>query len=193
MSQRLTCAVMASTGLCDLENNNNDDLDKTKEASVAFSDIFAEEVFDEKRPLLRSLGCQDNRTLNFYLIDKVTQWSLLQHLGVLDSRSKNLEVLGSNSPDLPIAIIVSLLDEKVFAMEDDPADGLTLESLKSFVRTFHDNVNQLKVLKQSKVLQKDLNSEEVEKSNTAGGIREMNANNFAETIAIATQTTPGNN
>ena len=193
MSQRLTCAVMASTGLCDLENNNNDDLDKTKEAAAAFSDIFAEEVFDEKRPLLRSLGCQDNRTLNFYLIDKVTQWSLLQHLGVLDSRSKNLEELGSNSPDLPKAIIVSLLDEKVFAMEDDPADGLTLESLKSFVRTFHDNVNQLKVLKQSKVLQKDLNSEEVEKSNTAGGIREMNANNFAETIAIATQTTPGNN
>ena len=187
MSQRLTCAVMASTGLCDLENNNNDDLDKTKEAA----DIFAEEVFDEKRPLLRSLGCQDNRTLNFYLIDKVTQWSLLQHLGVLDSRSKNLEELGSNSDDLPKAIIVSLLDEKVFAIEDDPTDGLTLESLKSFVRTFHDNVNQLKVLKQSKVLQKDLSSEEAEKS--AGGIREMNANNFAETIAISTQTTPGTN
>ena len=116
----------------------------------------------------------------------------VQHLGVLDSRSKNLEAQGSNSPpDLPNAIIVSLLDEKVFAIDDDPADGLTLESLKSFVRTFHDNVNQLKVLKQSKVLQKDLSSEEAEKS--AGGIREMNANNFAETIAISTQTTPGTN
>ena len=76
MSQRLACAVMASTGLCDLENNNND-LDQKKEAAAA-SDIFAEEVFDEKRPLLWSLGCHDNRTLNFYLIDKVTQWSLLQ-------------------------------------------------------------------------------------------------------------------
>ena len=114
-------------------------------------------------------------------------------MGVLDSRSNNLEEQGSTSPpDLPNAIIVSLLDEKVFAIEDDPADGLTLESLKSFVRTFHDNVNQLKVLKQSKVLQKDLNSEEVEES-YAGGIREMNANNFAETIAISTQTTPGTN
>ena len=189
MSQRLTCAVMASTGLCDLENNNND-LDQKKEAAAAA--IFAEEVFDEKRPpLLWSLGCQDNRTLNFYLIDKVTQWSLLQHLGVLDSRSKSLEEQGSNSPDLPNAIIVSLLDEKVFAMEEDPTDGLTLESLKSFVRTFHDNVNQLKVLKQSKVLQKDLNIEEELEKSDAGGIREMNANNFAETIAIATQTTPG--
>ena len=83
------------------------------------------------------------------------------------------------------------MDEKVFALEDDPADGLTLESLKSFVRTFQDNVNQLKVLKQSKVLQKDLNSEEELEKSDAGGIREMNANNFAETIAIATQTTPG--
>ena len=31
-------------------------------------------------------------------------------------------------------------------------DLLSVESLESFVQTFHENVNQLKVLKQSKVL-----------------------------------------
>ena len=78
MSQRLTCAVMASaSGLCDLENNNDDLDQKKKEAEAA---IFAEKVSENEKisPLLSSLGCQDNRTLNFYLIDKVTQWSLLE-------------------------------------------------------------------------------------------------------------------
>ena len=73
MSQRLTCAVMASSS-CDVKS-----------------------VFDEHQPFVWSLSCRDNRTLNFYLVDKLTQWSFLQHLG-----------LHQEDQRLPNAIIISL-------------------------------------------------------------------------------------
>ena len=77
MSQRLNCAVMASSGLyCDDQQGQEDEQLRQHH-----------DVFDEHQPFVWSLSCQDNRTLNFYLMDKVTQWSLLPHLGLheLDS------------------------------------------------------------------------------------------------------------
>ena len=63
-------------------------------------------------------------------------------------------------------------------MEED----LSLENLEIFVKTFHYNLNQLKVLKQSKVLFEE---------QKISAIREINAGNFAETITHATETQPG--
>ena len=80
-------------------------------------------------------------------------------------------------------------------------DLLSVESLESFVQTFHENVNQLKVLKQSKVL--DEAEQKSAGMKTGGGavekteedddaITEVNVGNFAQTIAEATETRSGN-
>ena len=82
-------------------------------------------------------------------------------------------------------------------------DLLSVESLESFVQTFHENVNQLKVLKQSKVL--DEAEQKSAGMKTGGGavekkteedddaITEVNVGNFAQTIAEATETRSGTN
>ena len=80
MSQRLNCAVMASSGLyCD-------DQQGQEEEEVGDEQLRQHhDVFDEHQPaFVWSLSCRDNRTLNFYLMDKVTQWSFLPHLGLHD-------------------------------------------------------------------------------------------------------------
>ena len=75
MSQRLNCAVMATSGLyCDDQQGQEEDEQLRQH----------HDVFDEHQPFVWSLSCQDNRTLNFYLMDKVTQWSFLPHLGLHD-------------------------------------------------------------------------------------------------------------
>ena len=85
MSQRLNCAVMASSGLyCDDQQGQEEE----EGGEVGDEQLRQHhDVFDEHQPFVWSLSCQDNRTLNFYLMDKVTQWSLLPHLGLheLDS------------------------------------------------------------------------------------------------------------
>ena len=86
-------------------------------------------------------------------------------------------------------------------------DLLSVESLESFVQTFHENVNQLKVLKQSKVLDEAEAEQKSAGMKTGGGaveekteekeedddaITEVNVGNFAQTIAEATETRSGN-
>ena len=83
-------------------------------------------------------------------------------------------------------------------------DLLSVESLESFVQTFHENVNQLKVLKQSKVLDEEAEAEQKSAGMKTGGgavekteeeddaITEVNVGNFAQTIAEATETRSGN-
>ena len=82
-------------------------------------------------------------------------------------------------------------------------DLLSVESLESFVQTFHENVNQLKVLKQSKVLDEIEQAEQKSAGMKTGGgsvekteedddaITEVNVGNFAQTIAEATETRSG--
>ena len=81
-------------------------------------------------------------------------------------------------------------------------DLLSVESLESFVQTFHENVNQLKVLKQSKVLDEAEAEQKSAGMKTGGGaeekteedddaITEVNVGNFAQTIAEATETRSG--
>ena len=50
-------------------------------------DLKEVNVFDEHEPFVWGLGCRDNRSLNFYVLDFVTQWSLVQKLD-LDSLDK---------------------------------------------------------------------------------------------------------
>ena len=50
-------------------------------------DLKEVSVFDEHEPFVWGLGCRDNRSLNFYVLDFVTQWSLVQKLD-LDSLDK---------------------------------------------------------------------------------------------------------
>ena len=87
-------------------------------------------------------------------------------------------------------------------------DLLSVESLESFVQTFHENVNQLKVLKQSKVLDEAEAEQKSAGMKTGGGaveekteeeeeedddaITEVIVGNFAQTIAEATETRSGN-
>ena len=93
----------------------------------------------------------------------------------------SLKLLSTNQLNANFTFTLLFPDEKVYVMEEEKA--LSLESLETFVRTFHDNVNQLKVLKQSKVLAK--------KEQSSAAIQEVNAGNFAETIAQATENKPG--
>ena len=82
MSQRLNCAVMASSGLyCDDQQGQEEEGQQEGDEQLRQQH---HDVFDEHQPLLWSLSCRDNRTLNFYLMDKVTQWSFLPHLGLHD-------------------------------------------------------------------------------------------------------------
>ena len=80
MSQRLNCAVMASSGLyCDDQQGQEEEEVRDEQLRQHH------DVFDEHQPaFVWSLSCRDNRTLNFYLMDKVTQWSFLPHLGLHD-------------------------------------------------------------------------------------------------------------
>ena len=54
----------------------NDNADKVEDNC----DLKEVNVFDEHEPFVWGLGCRDNRSLNFYVLDLVTQWSLVQKL-----------------------------------------------------------------------------------------------------------------
>lgn len=99
-------------------------------------------TFDEHDPSVWGLGCRDNRTLNLYVLDLVTQWSLVQKLGLAFE---------------PKAVIVSLQDDKIFVMEEE----LSSWSLAKFVRTFHEDPESLKLLK----LSSSTSSEAIEEIN----------------------------
>ena len=68
---------MASTASPTASNDDEEAEDNCDQKEV-------KEVFDEHEPFVWGLGCRDNRSLNFYVLDFVTQWSLVQKLD-LDS------------------------------------------------------------------------------------------------------------
>ena len=97
MSERLDCSLMASTASvlnCDLKE---------------VFDEYYEDVEAAEAPFVWGLGCRDNRTLNFYILDNLTQWSLRQKLGLEDSLG------GHQHKDQ--ALILSLNEEKIYKME----------------------------------------------------------------------------
>ena len=93
MSERLDCSLMASTASvlnCDLKD---------------VFDEYYEDSEKEEDSFVWGLGCRDNRTLNFYVLDSLTQWSLRQKLGLEDAEDKEQ------------ALILSLNEEKIYKME----------------------------------------------------------------------------
>ena len=63
-------------------------------------------------------------------------------------------------------------------------DLLSVESLESFVQTFHENVNQLKVLKQSKVLD-EIEQAEQKSAGMKTGTGEDTVSHFIQNIAFS--------
>lgn len=147
MARRLDCAMMASLAPTQCNEQPSFDL-----------------VFDEHDPSVWGLGCRDNRTLNLYVLDLITQWSLVQKLG-----------LGQHEPN---AIIVSLHDDKIFVMNEE----LSSKSLAKFVRAFHEDPESLKLLKLSSSISSSSASSEA--------IEEINADNFANKL-LSFRTEPG--
>merc|ERR1712020_315973 len=94
-------------------------------AAAAGEDYCDLKIFDEDQPFVWGLGCRDNRSLNFYILDSVTQWSLLHKLGLDSRRPADHKV--------PKAVIISLNDDKIFAMDQE----LTSQNLQNFVQAFH--------------------------------------------------------
>lgn len=125
---------------------------------------FVDLVFDEHDPSVWGLGCQDNRTLNLYVLDLTTQWSLVQKLGLRHEHQ---------------ALIVSLHEDKILAMNH--GQDLNSKNLAKFVRAFHEDPDALKLLK--------LSSTTSEQSD-ATSIEEINADNFANKL-LSVRTEPG--
>merc|ERR1740129_1021520 len=124
MAQRLDCSLMASTASNDDEAEAEDNCDQKE----------VKEVFDEHEPFVWGLGCRDNRSLNFYVLDFVTQWSLVQKLD-LGGRAEAGGYGSGHHKVLPKAVIISLNDDKIFAMGKE----LSSPNLENFLRTFHDS------------------------------------------------------
>jgi len=82
---------------------------------------------------VEGLACADNRTLNFYLFDSVTQYSLARRLGL------DLNAHGT------AAVIVDVHGEVAHVLDGD----VTASSLESFIRDFHLNRKNLKRLRLS--------------------------------------------
>ena len=179
-------------------------------------DLKEVNVFDEHEPFVWGLGCQDNRSLNFYVLDLVTQWSLVQKLDLEG------QLGGRSSPGhhrvLPKAVIISLNDDKIFAMDQE----LSSSNLENFLRTFHDSSREqsqvdpgeaasaaseateagsedastvsatkggLRQLKLSKAISEE--RPQAEAKSTMTSIEEIHAGNFAERLMRSPRNVPG--
>ena len=160
MSERLDCSLMASTARdsqnCDLK----DVFDEYSSSNSGYSEKEAE------APFVWGLGCRDNRTLNFYVLDSLTQWSLRQKLGLDDGKQQEADKEGQ-------ALILSLNEEKIYKMES----RLNKRNLEDFIIAFHQDPNSLSTLKMksSKSSQNSSNIHQVE-------IEEIHAGNFVERL-----------
>jgi hypothetical protein len=83
---------------------------------------------------LDGLGCEDNKTLNFYTLDESTQSFLAQSLGVDLSQTKE-----------PTLILVSPELESSFRMESN----FNLETISDFVHQFHRRKDSLRRIQRS--------------------------------------------
>ena len=216
MAQRLDCSLMASTGSSPATstasaNDSADDYNDVEDNC----DLKEVSVFDEHEPFVWGLGCQDNRSLNFYVLDLVTQWSLVQKLDLEG------QLGGRSSPGhhrvLPKAVIISLNDDKIFAMDQE----LSSSNLENFLRTFHDSSREqsqvdpgeaasaaseateagsedaaasatkggLRQLKLSKAISEE--RPQAEAKSTMTSIEEIHAGNFAERLMRSPRNVPG--
>ena len=160
MSERLDCSLMASTAR-DSQNCDLKDVFDEYSSSSGYSVEKKQEAAEA--PFVWGLGCRDNRTLNFYVLDSLTQWSLRQKLG-LDDDGKQ---------DEGQALILSLNEEKIYKMES----RLNKRNLEDFIIAFHQDPNSLSTLKMksSKSSQNSSNIHQVE-------IEEIHAGNFVERL-----------
>lgn len=108
------------------------------------------------------LGCSDNRSLNFYFLDSSTQWSLLHKLLEADHK-------------VPGAVIISLNDDKIFAMDS----SFTSQNLANFIQAFHEKPASLKTFKLSKRL--------TQNPEQGPNIEEIHAGNFKQKLLDYTQ------
>ena len=158
MSERLDCSLMASTAR-DSQNCDLKDVFDEYSSSSGYSVEKKQEAAEA--PFVWGLGCRDNRTLNFYVLDSLTQWSLRQKLG-LDDDGKQ---------DEGQALILSLNEEKIYKMES----RLNKRNLEDFIIAFHQDPNSFSTLKiKSKSSQnRSSNNHEIE---------EIHAGNFVERL-----------
>jgi len=191
MAQRLDCSLMASTASATTSADNDDEVEDN-------CDLKEVNVFDEHEPFVWGLGCRDNRSLNFYVLDFVTQWSLVQKLD-LDRRDPSGP---GHHKVLPKAVIISLNDDKIFAMDQE----LSSPNLENFVRTFHgDSREQSQVeseaeatgsateaggLRQLKLSKAISEHQQAEAKTTMTSIEEIHAGNFAERLMRSPRSMP---
>ena len=194
---------MASTASPTASNEAEDNCDQKE----------VKEVFDEHEPFVWGLGCRDNRSLNFYVLDFVTQWSLVQKLD-LGGRAEAGGYGSGHHKVLPKAVIISLNDDKIFAMGQE----LSSPNLENFLRTFHDSSREqegqvqseaeaeageaageamadmggLRQLKLSKAISEPQQQTEQAASKTkTTSIEEIHAGNFAERLMRSPRSKPG--
>ena len=203
---------MASTASPTASNDDEEAEDNCDQKEV-------KEVFDEHEPFVWGLGCRDNRSLNFYVLDFVTQWSLVQKLD-LGGRAEAGGYGSGHHKVLPKAVIISLNDDKIFAMGKE----LSSPNLENFLRTFHDSSREqegqvqseaaeaaeageaaageampadmggLRQLKLSKAIseQPQQQTEQAASSKTkTTSIEEIHAGNFAERLMRSPRSKPG--
>ena len=161
MSERLDCALMASAS--------------SLSCDPFFPGVMEHESLESDSEVW-GLGCRDNRSLNFYVLDSTTQWSLVQRL--------HGDHKVPQQP--PKAVIISLNDDKIFAMDQE----LSSQNLQNFLRAFHADNRDLEVeegsglrlVKLSKPIKKHKNSE----------ILEINAANFVQKLVTSNRNVSGN-
>jgi len=153
MSERLDCSLMASTAGEDSQNCDLKDV----------FDEYSTTEDSEAPPFVWGLGCRDNRTLNFYVLDSLTQWSLRQKLGILDEDQA--------------ALILSLHEEKIYKMKKSK---LNRRNLQDFLVAFHQDPNSLSTLKLSTKSHNQSSNE----------IEEIHAGNFVERLVNSKRTKP---
>jgi len=198
MAQRLDCSLMASTASPTASNDDEDNCDQKE----------VKEVFDEHEPFVWGLGCRDNRSLNFYVLDFVTQWSLVQKLD-LGGRAEAGGYGSGHHKVLPKAVIISLNDDKIFAMDQE----LSSPNLENFLRTFHDSSREqegqvqseadgeeageafadmggLRQLKLSKAISEPQQQTEQASKTKTTSIEEIHAGNFAERLMRSPRSKP---
>ena len=162
MSERLDCSLMASTAR-DSQNCDLKDVFDEYSSSSGYSVEKKQEAAEA--PFVWGLGCRDNRTLNFYVLDSLTQWSLRQKLGLDDGKQQEADKEGQ-------ALILSLNEEKIYKMES----RLNKRNLEDFIIAFHQDPNSFSTLKiKSKSSQNNSSSNNHE-------IEEIHAGNFVERL-----------
>ncbi len=176
--RRLECSLLASTlamseTLCDSNNilyNLNPSLILSDETESDLAELA------EVHNSLEGLGCSDNKTLNIYVADSVTQWSLMSKLGLPTASKGGVQ-----------ALITVPNSERNYILQSKGGKSLSQRSLDQFIVDFHENPDSLAPLQANKPLlqqqSNELNSVSVE---------EINAKSFAETLLQAPRTRPGN-